>query len=61
MRFSIFKYLCILIFIVILVVFTVGYSTQPLLNLTADVTVNAPTVPNVTNNSTVKVAFSAEL
>ena len=53
MRFNLFKYICIFIFIVILVVFTVGYSTQPLLNLTADVTVNAPTVPNVTNNSTV--------
>jgi hypothetical protein len=53
MRFNLFKYICIFIFIVILVVFTVGYTTQPLINLTADVTINAPTVPNVTNNSTV--------
>ena len=55
MRFSIFKYLCILIFIVILVVFTVGYSTQPLINVTADVTVNIPTVPNVTTPANIPI------
>ena len=51
MRFNLFKYICILIFIVILVVFTVGYSTQPLLNVTADITVNIPTVPNITKST----------
>ena len=51
MRFNLFKYICILIFIVILVVFTVGYSTQPLLNVTADIIVNIPTVPNITKST----------
>lgn len=51
MRFNLFKYICILIFIVILVVFTVGYSTQPLLNVTVDITVKIPSVPNITKST----------
>ena len=51
MRFNLFKYLCILIFITSLVLFTLGYTNQPILNLTTKATLNLPTVPNVTSNT----------
>jgi hypothetical protein len=53
MRFKFFKYICILVFIVILVLFTIGYSSQPILNLTATASINLeliPTIPKVTIN-----------
>ena len=51
MRFNLFKYLCIFIFIGSLVLFTLGYKNQPILNLTTKATLNLPTEPNVTSNT----------
>jgi hypothetical protein len=39
---KVFKYICILLFLVILGLFTVAYSTLPLLNATAEASVNIP-------------------
>ena len=54
MRFNIVKYICILIFISILVLFTIGYTSQPILNLTATASINLqsiPTDPKITINT----------
>jgi hypothetical protein len=53
MRFKFFKYICILVFIVILILFIIGYSSKPILNLTANASINLesiPTIPEITLN-----------
>jgi hypothetical protein len=47
MRFNFFKYICISVFIVVLVLFIIGYSSQPLLNLTANVSINLESIPKI--------------
>ena len=39
---KVFKYICILLYLVILGLFTVAYSNLPLLNATAEASVNIP-------------------
>lgn len=51
MRFNLVKYFCIFIFISSLVLFTLGYKNEPILNLTTKATLNLPTEPNVTSNT----------
>jgi hypothetical protein len=61
MRFKLFKYICIIVFIAILVLFTVGYSSQPILTLTATASLNVPNVneniPALPNNGNYKYSL----
>jgi len=49
MRFAFVKYICIILFITTLTLFTIGYANEPLLNVRASVALNLPTVPIVPN------------
>jgi hypothetical protein len=61
MRFKLFKYICIIVFITVLVLFTVGYSSQPILTLTATASINIPNVsgniPTLPNNGNYKYSL----
>ena len=43
---KIIRYICNLLFIVILVLFTIAYITKPIINVSADVNINFPLLPN---------------